>query len=228
MEDEYEQISQINELLRKIYTLRKEKYAKCKDDDDDKANVEMIDRYNKNNEYFYLKINLVEMRPKSDGIVYHNTLFPKYSPQEIVIGVLTGNIAAQKSKDLFTYNAHLSGIGNVNLCDMITPNINKKIWYLENELIVNSSLTLFSIMTLNDMKKMLKFCPFPYLSLSPGKYKIDDPKDFIKIINEFDIKLKKYFDFIPYLRDVSKGQICEDKVYYLNGNVELISKKCFK
>ena len=208
----------LNDYLRQINELKRKKHNK-KDDNI----VEMIDKYNKNNEYFYLEIHLLEMLPKNKSMIYNNNIFPNTSPQEIAIGFLEGNIISTKYKQLLFYK-----MGRDLIFKMITPNLNKNIWYIEKNLVIKGVITTYCIMNLTDMTNILKYSPIPKLCLSPGLYKISDPKDFIKIINELDDEIKKCFDFIPFLRNYSKiNTIKPEAVYYLHGNIEIVDKDCF-
>ena len=62
----------LNNIFRQIY--------RCKRKQDDYV-IEMVEKYNKNNEYFYFEIELLELFPKK--IVYYNKNFPNLSPRNI-------------------------------------------------------------------------------------------------------------------------------------------------
>ena len=212
----------LNNLLLQISKLRKENKDKKKDDI-----VLMSEKYNKKNEYFYLEVLLIEMLPmkSSSSFIYKNYMFPNLSPQEIFIKYLKGNDnnIMKNYRDLILYDT-----GNIDLFNMVTPNLTKNVWYLEKDLRANRLLKVFCIMNLTDMKKMLKTCPITNICLCPSQFKIDDPQFFINIINNLDNKKKKCFDFIPYLRNYSKHYtINSNAVYYLHGDIKKIDSNCF-
>lgn len=213
------QIEFLNNILREIHKIRKET------EKNETSNViEMIEKYNKNTEYFYLRVYLLEMIPKLHGaIIYNNKICPNVSPQEIFLGCLREEKIYMKYRDIILYQNN-----RINLSKMITPNINKNIWYLESDLIQNRLLKVFCKMNLINMKNMLKNCPIPNICFYPAKYKIDDPKEFVRLINE--TTEKKVFDFIPYVRKRSfKNNIINNNaVYYIYDNIELVDNKCFK
>lgn len=211
------QIKILNVLLDQIYDERK-KTEKNKSTNENV--VEMLEKYNKNSEYFYFEVFLLEKIPRPNGIVLRNML-PNVSPQEIYLGCLKGeNIYIQYRDFLLHQNK------NINLLKMVTPNLNKSIWYLESDLIENRLLKVFCKMNLINMKRMLKNCSIPDICFCPSTYKVNDPESFVKIVNE--IKHKKILDFIPYVREYSiKNKIINDtSVYYLYGNIKLIDAKC--
>ena len=47
----------------------------------------------------------------------------------------------------------------VDLFEMVTPNLNKYLWYIERNLMINGLLTVYCRMNLTDMKNMLKDVP---------------------------------------------------------------------
>ena len=214
------QIEILNNLLRTVGELRKED----KQENLDSNVYDMIEKYNKNNTYFYFQVYLLEMIPKRNGaFIYINNIFPNVSPQEIYLGYLKGNNLCIKYKEIFTLQN-----GNINLLKMVTPNLNKNIWYLEKDLICNRLIRIICKMNLSNMKNMLKTCPLPDICFCPSEYKIDDPETFIKIIN--NIEDKKIFDFIPYVRkySIKNNYINNKSVYYLYNNIQLIKNNCFK
>ena len=157
----------LNNILRQIYR------RKRKQDD---YVIEMVDKYNKNNEYFYFEIKLLELFPEK--FVYYNKNFPNLSPKEIFIGFLKGNNIMAKYREIILYETK----NVVNLFEMVTPNLNKHLWYIEKDLMINGLLTVYCRMNLTDMKNMLKTCPKPTICLSPATYKITDPQDFVQFI----------------------------------------------
>ena len=207
----------INTFLRNIYKIRREN-EKGKTDN----LVQMRDTYNKKNEYFYFQVFLLEMIPKMNAIVFKKN-FQNLSPQEIYIGYLKGEKKYTNFRELVLYQ----NSSVVDLLNMVTPNLNKNIWYLETDLISNRLIKLLCRMNLMDMKKMLKNTPIPDICCYPSVYKIDDPQKFVKIINE-NIKYKHVFDFIPYVREFSiKNKTINDKsVYYLYKEIEMVNTKC--
>ena len=81
-------------------------------------------------------------------------------------------------------------------------------------------------MTLTNMRNMLKTCPLPDICFSPSKYNVNNPNDFVEIVNK--TKHKKIFNFIPYVRQYSiENNIINDKsVYYLNNDIKLVQDYC--
>lgn len=218
--DEKIQKEILNNLLRNVYKLQKKENEKKNDNV-----IEMLEKYNKNNEYFYFEIYLIEMIPKRNGaVIYNNKMFPKLSPQEIYIGCLKGESIYLKYRDIILYQN-----ANIDLLKMVTPNINKNIWYLETDLICNRLIKVLCRMNLINMKHMLKNCPIPDICFYPSLYKVTDPESFVNIINNnSDIKNKKVFDFIPYVREYSIRNkiILNNAVYYLYDKIKLVDKKC--
>ena len=211
------QIQLLNALLDQIYNERK----KNKSVNTDNENVvEMLEKHNKYSEYFYFEVFLLEKISRPNSIVLRNML-PNVSPQEIYLGCLKGeNIYIQYRDFLLHQNK------NINLLKMVTPNLNKSIWFLESDLIENRLLKVFCKMNLIDMKRMLKNCAIPDICFCPSKYKVNDPESFVKIVNE--IKHKKILDFIPYVREYSikNKTINNTSIYYLYDNIKLINAKC--
>ena len=215
MEQQYELI---NNILRQIYEFRRKK---LREEDHNQQLVEMVEKYNRNNEYFCFEIKLLEMFP--GGMIYHNKFFPNLSPQEIFIGFLKGNGIMTKYREFFLYETK-----NINLFQIVTPNLNKNLWYVEKDLVLNGLLTVYCCMNLTDMKNMLKMCPEPTIYLSPATYKIDDPETFVELINKLDDKVKKSLNFIPFLRSYSRyNTIKPEGVYYTYDKIKLIDKSCF-
>ena len=124
------------------------------------------------------------------GMVYYNKNFPNLSPQEIFIGYLKGNGIMTKYRDFLLYETK-----TIDLFQMVTPNLNKQLWYIEKDLILNGLLTVYCRMNLTDMKNMLKMCPEQTVCLSPATYKITDPETFIDLVSRLDDKVKKIFNF---------------------------------
>ena len=111
---------------------------------------------------------------------------------------------------------------------MVTPNLNKNVWYLEKNLVNNRLIKVFCKMNLINMRNILKTCPIPEICFCPMEYQIDDPESFVRTINK--IQNKKVFDFIPYVRQFSirNKTINKESVYYLHGNIKLVNNNCFK
>ena len=218
---EYHQIEFLNSLLREIYKLRKENREK-----DNENVIIMLEKHNKNNEYFYFEVYLLEMIPKRNGaVIYNNKMFPSLSPQEIYLGCIKGENKYLKYRDVILYQN-----ANVDLSKMVTPNLNNNIWYLETDLVRSRIIKVLCKMNLINMKKMLKNCPLPDICFYPSVYKISDPESFVKIINSIDLKNKKVFDFIPYVREYSIRNkiILNNAVYYLYDKIKLVDVKCLK
>lgn len=212
----------INSLLRQIYQTQKEKEKKDAEKGDNV--VIMLEKYNKNNEYFYIEIYLLEKIPKfNNALIYHNTMFPHLSPQEIYLGCLKGEKFFIKCKELIEFQNK-----NIDMQKMVTPNLNKSLWYLESDLVQHRLIKVFCKMNLINMKNMLKSCPIPNICFYPSKYKLNDPKKFVEIIN--NIKDKKILNFIPYIREYSiRNKIINDKsIYQLFDNIKLVDQKCLQ
>ena len=201
----------INNILRQIYQLKRQQ---------DDCVVEMVDKYNKINEYFWFEIKLLEMLPK--GKIYYNQ-FPNVTPQEIFIKSLKGNDIMKNYRDLIKFE-----LKNIDLFQLVTPNLNKNLWYIEKDLIVNGLLTVYCCMNLTQMKNMLKTCPEPTICLSSATYKLNDPQDFVNVVNNLNDKEKKCLNFIPFLRNYSlRNTIKHFAVYYLHQPIKLVEKSCF-
>ena len=219
---EKSQIDFLNTFLRKIYKLRRESK---KDNDNDNNVIEMVEKHNKNYEYFYFEVYLLEMVPKPHGaIIYDNKMFPNISPQEIYLGCLKGEDKYLKYKDIILYQN-----ASIDFLKMVTPNLNKNIWYLETDLVHNCLIKVFCKMNLINMKHMLKNCPLPDICFYPSFYKINDPESFVKNINN-NIKNKEVLDFVPYVRKYSlvNNTIKNEAVYYLYDKIKLVDAKCFE
>lgn len=220
---ENSQIEFLNSLLRKVYQLQREQQTI---DNDNKDNVVlMLEKYNKDSEYFYFQVYLIEMLPKPNGaVIYENKIFPNISPQQIYLGCLKGDNVYLQYKNIIEYQNP-----NINLLRMVTPNLNKNLWYLETDLINNRLIRVLCKMNLINMKNMLKNCLLPNVCFYPALYNLDDPESFVKIIND-NIMYKKVFDFIPYIREFSivNKTINQDAVYYLFDTIKLVDSKCFE
>lgn len=203
----------INDILRKINKLKRNR-------EEDDCVVEMVDKYNKVNEYFLFEIKLLEMLPR--GKFFINKNFPHLSPQEIFLGYLQGDEIMKNYRDLIKFETQ------TDLFQMVTPNLNKNLWYIEKDLRVNGLLTVYCYMNLIQMKNMLKICPEPTICLSSATYKVNDPKDFVDVINKLEEKEKKCLNFIPFLRNYSLHNTIKNfAVYYLHQKIKLVDKSCF-
>lgn len=217
------QVKILNYLIRQIYETRKENEKSDVHDDENDVDV-MLEEYDKNSEYFYFEIYLLEKIPRLDrGSIYHNTMFPSLSPQEIYLGSLRGEKFYMKCKELIEFQNK-----NIDFLKMVTPNLNKSLWYMETDLVRNRLVKVLCKMNLINMKNMLKSCPIPSICFYPSEYKVNDPQSFVKVINS--VTEKKIFNFIPYVRDYSiRNKIINDKaVYYLYDKIKLVSKKCLQ
>ena len=137
------QISYINYYLHKIYEKKKENKRH--------QDVEMTE-INKRDSYFYIKVTIAEMISTNKNNTYVNTFFPHLSPQQIFMQYLKGNSNMKKIREYFLKDNNNK---DIDLCDMICPHENKRIWYLEKDLIINCKLVVYCRMTLIDMRNML-------------------------------------------------------------------------
>ena len=213
------QISVLNAFLSQIYAEQKQRQNNKNDDNV----VDMLEKYNRNTEYFHFEILLLEKIPKNKTTTIYNIL-PNFSPQEIYLGCLKGEKIYLQYRDFILHQNK-----NVDLLKMVTPNLSKHVWYLETDLIKNRLLKVFCKMNLINMKHMLKTCPIPEICFCPATYKVNDPENFVKTINNVRYN-KKVFDFIPYIREYSiRNQIINNfSVYYLYNDIKLVDKKCLK
>ena len=244
MTTSYNQIEEINSILYQIYKLKKktrrndgskeeieeEEEEEEENDDDDDEEKEMRDEYDKQAEYFYFKIKLLELLPFDFRSCYYvQKMFPlvttALSPQDVYMQYIKGNLnyknVMTNYRDIFLFYT------NRDLYNMVTPNIDKSIWYIETDLKVKRILILYCHMNLNEMSNMLRNIPIPSICLTPSKFKVDDPHSFIKIVNDLDKEEKKCFNFIPYLRRTSRCKILNSAVYYLCDNIRLVNSQCF-
>ena len=220
------QINVLNNLLTEIGILRRREKDKTNSND----NLQIMgDKYNKNNTYFYFEIFLIELLPSNQqqqqSFAYINKLFPNLSPQEIFIKHIKGNNSVMTNyRDIFCYETI-----NKDLFNMVPPNLTKEIWYLEKDLKPSRIIKVYAVVTITDMQNILKNCPLANICLCPSMFNINDPDDFVKIINNLSDDKKKCIDFIPYLRKYSKyNTINELAVYYLTGNIKKVNSNCFK
>ena len=227
----YNQIEEINSILYQIYKLKK----KTKRNDgleggEEEEEEEMREKYDKQAVYFYFKVELMELLPFCSRCCYYvQKMFPlitaALSPQYIYMQYIKGNLnyknVMTNYRDIFLFYT------NRDLYDLVTPNINKSIWYIETDLEVKRILTLYCHMNLNDMSNVLRNIPIPRICLSPSTFKVDDPRSFIKIVNDLDKEEKKCFNVIPYLRRTSREKILNNAVYYLCNSITLVNSKCF-
>ena len=187
----------LNEFLQTIYKLRKK--------NDDKSNEEEMIEIK--NEPFFLQVRLLEMKPKN--FIVQATPF---APHEI--------FQIKNLREHFLYKG-------VDIEEIVTPNINKNIWCLEKDLRISAELKIYCILTLNDMRNVLKYgCPLPYICLSSGIYNVDTPEEFVKIINNIDDEFKKLIDFTPYVRP-EYSLLRNDRIYHLKDDIKLMPQKCF-
>ena len=174
------QVKLLNNLIYQITKVRKE------NKNDKRDNLIEMSSYNEN-KYFYFEIYLIEMLPKSNkSFIYINKLFPNLSPQEIFIKYLKGNNIMTNYRDLIYFET-----GNIDLFNMVTPNLTKNIWYLEKDLIPNRLVKVYCIMNLIDMNNMLKNCPITNICLSPSLFKLNNPQEFVETINKLNNAEKK-------------------------------------
>ena len=214
---EFERCTWLNKMLANIYD-RNRKFAA--DNNNDKS-IEMSDDMDQYRERkIWIQLPLEEMRPFTDALTVTNCF--NASPHEILVGMIKGIPVYRHYFQMFVLNSKhlpplLKDIGNY-----VTANLNKGQWYLEADLIKDSSLTVYALMNTIEMTKMLRECPDPSISLDPARHNITDPYQFEEIINSIETENLKIFDFIPYLRQRSKMQIMPDKVYYLAGPIKLL------
>lgn len=223
-DDDDDQISYLNFHLDKIYKLKKKRK-----DNDDIQDEEMM-MIEKRNKYFYFKIKLAEMvvPANNNTIIYINNFSPHLSPQQIFIEYLKGNPIMKNIRNFFLQEIKAKTKTNIDLYDMVCPHKNKTLWYLEKDLTMNCILTVYCVMNLIDMKNILKSSPLPSMRFFPAQYNDIDNNKFIKIINNCNKEEKKTFNFLPYLRKTSQNSInVNNNVYYLYGDIEMISSKCF-
>lgn len=216
------QIEFLNGEFLKIYKLQNKYEAEKRGEDN--LDFEMLEKYNKFNEYFYLEIRLKELIPKENKGTFKNNLFPNLSPQQIYYGYLQGDHNMIKYKDVFLYKNK-----NIDLFHMVTPNMTRKIWYYEKDLVIKRLLKVYCRMNIREMQLLLKNSFIPKICFSPSIYNINDPNDFVKAINDLDDKDKQIFNFIPFLRNYSKTEtINPNAVYYLYDKLKLVNSNCFQ
>ena len=127
--------------------------------------------------------------------------------------------------DLFSHKTNKND--NV-ICDMISPCVNKSLWYRKNNLIRNRTLKIIIKLNDLDMTDILRNCLHPKTCLDPEKYIIKgNPQLFVNTINELrnenDI-FNYIFNFWEY---IPRYDINDDAVYKLKSNIHLIDEKCF-
>ena len=214
---ESERFTWLNETLTNIINRKRKLDAENHDD----GSIEMSDDMDQYRERkIWIQLYLEEMRPFSDALTLTNSF--NVSPHEIIVGMLKGIQRYRSYFKMFEINSKHLATPLRDIGNFVTANLNKRLWYLEKDLIKDSSLTVFALMNTIEMTKMLRECPYPSISFDPTKYNITDPYQFEAIINSMKKENLKIFDFIPYLRQRSKGQIMSDKVYYLAGPIKLL------
>lgn len=185
-------------------------------------NVVMKDILEDEDKYhFYIKIKLMEMLPNSKISINRKTV----SPQQIFLKYLFSSATK-----------YMVGSGGnhheiYNLCYLVTPNIDKSLWYYENDLEEKKIITTYCRMTLHDMKNMLQKCPEPSIFMRPGVYNVTTPESFVNVINnQLSNEAKKALNFVPFLREVTirLNNVKSHGVYYLHGNIELVNPQFYK
>ena len=209
--EEIRKFQSINAKLTELYEL-KNKNNDTKNEED----VEMLEEKNEYlGKYVLIQIHLFELFPREDSRCLINQ---PTSPHEMLLGVLKG---VHKYKEYYRFNKEMfNGIGNY-----VTPNLNKRVWFWEKDLVEKSLLTVYARMNTTDMTKMLSRCPIPGVKFSRPNWRVNTPQDFEKTVNSLDSEKMKSLDFIPYLRDQSKRQIYSFCVYRLAGKIKLCEKK---
>lgn len=210
-----DQVEIINNCLRKTYDKKNEDDSKVKSD------VEMRNVYS-NDEKFLFRITLDEFRCDKIIVVRDDIKRKKYSPHHILYGIFCGDRKFEKILKILEYDN--PGIVNINsIGRIVTPNIDKGIWYFENDLVsTNIQVTTFIEMSLSDMRDILRSIPNPDVCLSPSVYNVNNPKSFLKIVNE--TKNLRIFDFIPYIRKhtINNQVVKSQFVYKLAEKINLI------
>ena len=214
--EEIRKFQSINAKLTELYELKNKKDNNNNKNEED---VEMLEEKNEYlGKYFLIQIHLFELYPREDSRCLINQ---PTSPHEMLLGVLKG---VHKYKEYYRFNKEMfNGIGNY-----VTPNLNKRVWFWEKDLVEKSLLTVYARMNTTDMTKMLSRCPIPGVKFSRPNWRVNTPQDFEKTVNSLDSEKMKSLDFIPYLRDRSKTQINSFCVYRLAGKIKLCEKPVMK
>ena len=208
-------------LNKRLYTIfQRNCQNNNNNNDNNSSDVTMNNTYDKNKDYFFFQIKLLELIPKEDEIKNRNIFSINESPQKVFLEILRDDKTFKKRKINNFYH----------LCYMITPNLNKSIWYFENDLKQSKIITTYCKMNIKDMRDMLKNCPDPNICLLPSAYNISTPESFIqKIRTEFKEDTLKTFNFIPFIRINSLNSIKENNVYYLyDKHIHLMEKHCYQ
>ena len=187
-----DQIDIINNCLHKTYENKKNIVNNnCVESD-----VEMRNEYS-NDEKFLFQIKLDEFQCDK-AITVRDEIKRNYSPHDILYGILSGIKMFEKILKILEYDS--GGMINIEtISRIVTPNVDKGIWYFENDLVsTDIQVVTFMRISLSDMRKVLQSIPNPNVCLSPSVFNVDGPKSFLKVVNE--TKNLRVFDFIPYLR----------------------------
>lgn len=113
------------------------------------------------------------------------------------------------------------------LGELISPCINKRLWFHKNNLITYRILKINVKLDSLEMTDILKNCPHPKTCLDPKRYVIkNNPELFVKTIND----LRKEDDVFNYVfnfwRYIPIYIVNNDAVYKLNCDIHQIDDEC--
>ena len=207
MDREIKKFDSVNAKLTELYEIKNKKSKNGENE------IEMIEEKNEiRGKFFLIQIHLSELFPDDDS---HLIINQPASPHEIILGLLKG---VPKYREYYIYNKNIfNEIGRY-----VTPNLNKHAWFLEEDLVEKSLLTVYARMNTSEMTKMLRQSPIPAIRFFPSKYNIDMPEDFETLVNSLNKKEMQSLDFVPYLREKSKRQIQSHCLYRLEGKIKLV------
>ena len=169
---------------------------------------------------YLFEVPICENLPRAESVIIQTSL--NRSPQEILLGFIKGgDIKYEDCMKKLRYDGRHTN-ANLDLSTLVTPNLDKSIWYVEKELRESALLILYALLNIKDMRRILATCIDTNVCLSPSTYKVSSPEDFVKVINNLSKEKYKMIDFIPFLRKSSRENIKNYGVYHLKGNIKFI------
>ena len=179
--------------------------------------IEMRDDVTDNEKKFWFEINLHEMTSLNPMIIK-----PNLPPQLILIEAIKGDDISQKIAKKFQSELHdhprnqHHPIPILRFEDYVASFLDRRIWHRESDLIVTASLMTYAVLTVRDMKLIIKTLPIP--SVWYHSDNMANANEFVDIINnKLSISYREMVDFCPYLREDTKSHhMKKDCVYRLD------------
>ena len=153
---------------------------------------------------------------------------PRIKPEQYSLYQKNFNIPPQQEilLDLFGNKINKNN-SNIISCDLISPCVNKSLWYHKNNLIRNRTLKIIIKLDNLEMTDILRNCLYPEICLDPEKYIIkDNPQMFTETVNELRNKNDTFNYIFNFWKYIPFYALNNDAVYKLKSNIHQIDEKC--